>query len=527
MQNSDSTHTIMKSAKRFFSGTMLSRVTGMFRDIAMAYAFGTQEAVAAFLVAFRLAHLLRRLFGEGALQSAFIPQFEALRSEHPQRACRFFLDLFVWLSIGLTAIIIITMSVLWAVWAYVDLAPGNSEILFLTILLMPSLLFICLFGLNASLLQCEKSYFIPGAAPIAFNLIWILGVVVLWKHSASLAMPWMTGWIILACLFQWLITVPSVYRTLKSNGISVWKGFYENFATTDVKNLAKPLLLAIIGVGATQVNNALDALFARYADAEGPALLWYALRIQQLPLALFGIAISGALLPPLTRALKSHDIIRYQMFLEFALRRSLALMLPITAAILIMGETCVALLYGHGDFGAGSVGGTTYCLWGYGVGLIPMSLVLILAPAFYAQGNIATPTKASVASMLLNIVLNAAMVMGLGLGATSIAIATSISAWVNLAMLGYSLTHSRQIISLTFMVSAGKVLIASIAASVAVFFVNVHFFEGFFGQLSRFVIQASSFTTVLLGVAFVLNATDLLGLVGLGRKETYTVPNKS
>src|SRR6476469_3522512 len=109
----DSTHSIMRSAKRFFSGTMLSRATGLFRDISMAYAFGTQEAVAAFLVAFRFAHLLRRLFGEGALQSAFIPQFEDLRLKQPERANAFFCDLTGVLTVGLSALILLCMAVLY------------------------------------------------------------------------------------------------------------------------------------------------------------------------------------------------------------------------------------------------------------------------------------------------------------------------------------------------------------------------------------------------------------------------------
>lgn len=531
----DTTHSIMTSAKRFFSGTILSRFTGMFRDMAMAYAFGTQESVAAFLVAFRFAHLLRRLFGEGALQSAFVPQFETFRAEHPERAFGFFRDLLIYLTIGLIALILIAMSVLGFIWSFCDLSPGNSEILFLTLLLMPSLLFICLYGLNAALLQCEKCYFIPGVAPIAFNVIWIIGVIALWNTSSPKAMPWLAGWVILACFGQWLMTFPKVWKVLKDHGVYLIGHFKMN--VSDLKALGKPLFLAIIGVAASQVNNAMDALFARYADAEGPALLWYALRIQQLPLALFGIAIAGALLPPLTRSLKANDISRYQIFLEFAMRRSIALMLPITAALLVMGDTCVSLLYGHGDFDANSIMGTTLCLWGYSLGLLPMALVLMLAPAFYAQGNPRIPAGASVISMMLNVGLNLLLIFGFGLGASSIAIATSFSAWVNLALLAYALTYSRQIISRTFLVSTGKILLASAGACVAVCFVDFfvlhskgaawqileasapYFPRGFTGQLSHFAIQASSFSIVLLLLAKLLNVEDLIGLVEFRRKK--------
>lgn len=506
---SDTTHSIMKSATRFLSGTMLSRVTGMLRDISMAYAFGTQPAVAAFLVAFRLSHLLRRLFGEGALQSAFIPQFETLRTQSPERAAAFFRDLFIWLSLGLILFVILSMSVLGIVWAYVDLSPGNREILLLTLLLMPSLLFICLFGLNASLLQCEKSYFIPGVAPVAFNIVWIVGVIALWQFSASIAMPWLAGWVILACACQWLITLPQTMAILKKHEISLWSRV--SAKASNLRCLVKPLFLAIVGVAATQVNNALDALFARYADPEGPALLWYALRIQQLPLALFGVAIAGALLPPLTRAIKNNDHERFQHFLTFTIRRSVALMVPITAGLFVMGQRGITLLYGHGDFDQASIVGTTQCLWGYGLGLIPMALVLVFAPAFYAAGNARTPALISLVTVVLNIVLNVWMVAGLGLGAVSVAVATSISAWVNLALLAYALPHQR-IFSRDLFSEMGKVTLASTFASIATLLAApfIAHLPGIMGQVLSCAAEASIFLVVLFVTAKLLKAKDLL-----------------
>ncbi|MBA3957532.1 MAG: murein biosynthesis integral membrane protein MurJ [Parachlamydiaceae bacterium] len=477
---SDTTKSIMKSAGRFFSGTMLSRISGMVRDMTMAYAFGTQEAISGFLVAFRLSHLLRRIFGEGALQSAFIPQFETLRSEHPATAGLFFRDLAYKLSVLLMLIILLAMSLLGMVWMWGDLDAGNLEIVGLTILLMPSLLFICLFGLNASLLQCEKSYFIPGVAPVAFNVLWAAGVCTLWNLPQERAMQGLTGWVIAACMAQWAMTLPQTWKILHRLKDTQQEKAQQSFEikklfslSPELKGLFKPLLLGILGVAAAQINNALDAIFARYADSEGPALLWYALRIQQLPVALFGVAISGALLPPLTRALKEHDTARFRQFLEFAMRRSVALLLPITAGIFIMGDTCVNLLYGRGDFGAQSTVGTTLCLWGYGIGLLPTCVVLILAPAFYAQKNPRVPATISVVAVGLNVGLNALLISGLGLGAASVAVATSASAWVNCLLLGYFLEDTRFILGRKLGLSLCRVALASTAAILAVIAVDV------------------------------------------------------
>lgn len=435
----DSSYTILRSAKRFFSGTLLSRITGMLRDMAMAYAFGTQPAIASFMVAYRLAHLCRRLFGEGSLQAAFIPEFEMLRHQNSQRAFTFFRDLMATLTLFLLLLITLICMGLGAFLMWGNPEPDNRDILILTMLMLPSLLFICLFGLNASLLQCEKSYFTPGVAPVAFNLIWIEAVWMLKPYAASEAMPLLSVGVIVACFFQWFLTVPKTWRLLKKQLSDSICNKIDLFSS-DVFHMGKPFFLGLTGVMASQINAAMDSLFARYAETEGPAMLWYAIRLQQLPLALFSVAIAGALLPPLTRALKAHDWGRYHNFLNEALAHTCTLMIPLTAALFAMGDSSVNLIFGHGGFSDSSVLGTTLCLWAYGIGLLPTSLILLLAPACYAQSNYRLPAIASCLNMILNLILNAFFINGFGWGAMSIALATSVSAWVNAIFLGRSLT---------------------------------------------------------------------------------------
>lgn len=434
----DTPKKMLKAATSFFSGTMLSRITGMLRDVAMAFAFGTEASLAAFFVAFRLAHLLRRLFGEGPLQSAFIPHFETLRKEEaPQRAMRLFIDLYAALSLILIVLIAIGMAACAALlYGYgQSWNTGTEEIFRLCLLMLPSLLFICLSGLNTALLQCERSYFLPAVAPVAFNLLWIFGVFVLQAHPSHEAMPKLALCIVAACFGQWVVTLPKVYKLLQGHGFHFKVLSALNPLSADIKTLWRPFLLGMIGIGAGQINSALDALFARFAESSGPAYLWYAIRLQQLPLALFGIALSGALLPPLTRAIKGKEQTQSGLLFNEAVYRAMLLIFPITAALFILGQRFVDVLYGYGDFGPESILGTTYCLWGYTLGLIPMTLVLIAAPVFYAQNDYRTPSRASIAAMLINGVLNAVLVLQFQLGAFSIALATSVSAWVNLACL--------------------------------------------------------------------------------------------
>src|ERR1700746_2853547 len=127
----DTIQSIRRSSHRFFSGTLLSRISGMLRDMSMAYSFGTHPSIAAFMVAFRFAHLLRRLFGEGALQTAFIPEFESLRHRSEPRAFAFFHHLSAALTLFLIFLISTTCAILWAVFHWGNLHAGNQEIVYL------------------------------------------------------------------------------------------------------------------------------------------------------------------------------------------------------------------------------------------------------------------------------------------------------------------------------------------------------------------------------------------------------------
>lgn len=503
----DSVHTIFRSAKHFFAGTLFSRITGMLRDMSMAFAFGTGGSVAAFFIAFRFANLLRRLFGEGALQTAFVPSFEKLRSDNPQLAGQFFYNLSALL---VTVLSIISFFVIGGITLYLyygSPSEDNREILFYTALMQPCLLFICLYGLNSSLLQCEKNYFTPGIAPAAMNCIWILGVLGLWTFTAEEAMPWLSGIVVTAFVGQWLLTIPNTRSFLKKYDLkNAWKNL--SLFSPEIKTLFPALFFGMTGVAAEQINSAIDPIFARYADIEGPALLWYAIRIQQLPLAIFGIAIASALLPPLSRAIKAKDITTYQYFLEFGLRRTIALMLPITGALWMIGETYIALLYGYGDFNAESIKGTTECLWAYSFGLIPMTLILVLAPAFYAQNQYRLTTRASIYCILLNIILNVIFILGMGLGAASVALATSISAWANMAQLGLGLSKQLNIkLPTSFLYSIFKGIAATTAACLATW--GLHFYP-LPGVFLRAAVDSFGFMVVLAATAWLLKADDLL-----------------
>lgn len=439
----DTAHSVLKSARSFFAGTLLSRFSGLFREIALAISFGTSPEIAAFMVSYRLANLFRRLLGEGNLQAGFVPHFASLQEE----GGHFFRDVAYSMAIILLAVIGMLEGLLWGIRAVV---PSDwIDIIDLTMWMVPGLFFICLYGLNSSLLQCRKKYFIPAAAPMAFNFIWI-GAVLIYPNVTFLAIA-----ITLAFAGQWLITAFEGARLL-----SFKEWLQPRLFSPDFQKLLKPLILGIIGIGAVQFNSALDTIFARIADLRGPTYLWYAIRIQQLPIALFGVALTGALLPPLSRA---QDPAKKRELLHSALTQGSMLMIICTFGILAFGTAGVNLLYGHGAFKAGDVYETAQCLWAYGLGLVPTIWVMILAARFYAEKNYRVPTLASLISVLANALLNALFVFVFHMGAVSIALATSLSALLNAIFL------SRGAFSKDYWIYVGKVTFSCSAATAVVF----------------------------------------------------------
>ena len=202
-------------------------------------------------------------------QQAFIPIFEKLRGEEGEASALGFYRLVQKrLLQGLIPLILISSGVLWGF--------RELEVPFLILLMLPSLIFISLFGLNASLLQANRTFLLPAAAPVLFNLLWTAGALVfplLFQGTpAQEAMPFMALVINGGCFAQWLLTLPFIERG---------KGTFHS--TLPFSSLLSRVGLGLVGISATQINNAIDPFFAFYVDASGPAYLWYAIRIEQFP----------------------------------------------------------------------------------------------------------------------------------------------------------------------------------------------------------------------------------------------------
>lgn len=428
--SADTTHSIFKAFKNFLLGTLFSRITGFLRDIAMAFFFGASAQIAAFMVAYRFANLFRRLLGESSFQAGFVPYYESLRMENKKESSKFYRDLFFSLTIFVSIILLISEVFLFVISGFVK----HNQVICLTRIMMPSLIFICLYALNSSFLQCHKKYFLPAVSPVSFNLVWIGCVLIFRKTAEEKFVCLLSIAIVLAFLFQYLTTAFSGFKIIFSD-LTFKECFKPSLFNQEIKKLVKPVSLSIIGIGAVQINSALDSIFANIAQSQGPAYLWYAIRLYQLPLALFAIALSSAILPPLTRAYKMGDYANFKKFLNLGLSRCFGVMMPCTIFMITAGPSLVNLLFARGAFNESDLINTSYCLFGYVIGLSFASCVMIISSAFWAKKQYFVPTLGAVLSVMLNIILNTVFVFLLNMKSVSVAMATGISSIFNFLLL--------------------------------------------------------------------------------------------
>ncbi len=367
------------------------------------------------------------------------------------------------------------------------------------------------------------------------NLIWLGAIFLLAPLPASRAIEYLAMVIVIAFAVQWLATLPPVLRFVKQ--ASEGEKIKQKRFSQELLRILRPFALGVIGVAATQVNSALDSLFARGADPEGPAYLWYALRIQQLPLALVGVALTGALLPPLSRAIQQKDKGQYLQFLNFAIQQAIVILIPITGALFTLGFCSINLVYGHGAFSQEAILQTTLALWAYGSALLPMTLVLILAAAFYAHKNYRIPSYTALISVCANVALNSLFLFLFRWGAVSIAIATALSALLNVTILALLLSKKFGLqptgISLQILKTGGATLVASAVTVICgAYFLRDNTFFYLCGhslypftrllgpQLLSFALQFSVFAALFTLAAYFFRLHAFFALLAAGKKGT-------
>lgn len=420
--------TFLRRATTHFSlGTLLSRMTGFAREQATAFYFGASPEIATFFMAYRFALLFRRFLGEGAFLGGFTSYYVQAKAESQEKAAAFFRDFTVSL-VGLVAMILLFCEI------GIFLGWHDTPIGRLMAWMLPSLLFACSSMVVSALLQSERSFFMPGAAPLMFNLVFICAIWASRIQNFCAVSDCLAIGVTFGFMAQWLLLLPSLRSSCRALLAQIrWRS--AQFFPVDVRRVISAVSLTFIGIGASQINTALDALFARLASPSGPAYLHYASRLYQMPLSLVGIAFASALLPALARTWQLGRKEEFYFLWSTTLLKSFAIAALLSLGLLLLGLPGLSLVYGHGEFNVEAVWQSTYCLWGYAIGLVPAIGVLILTAGYSARCDFVTPLKAALIAILVNIGANSLIVMGFRGGAGWIALSTSLSAYLNAGIL--------------------------------------------------------------------------------------------
>ena len=390
--------------------TLISRVLGFLRDMLFAFYLGTGPVADAFFVAQKLPNLFRRLFGEGAFNAAFVPDFSKILVHEGREAAHHFADetfavMSFWL-LGLTLLGEIFMPQMMAV-----LAPGFSgEKLHVAITLSriayPYMLFICLTALLSGVLNGMHKFWEAAAAPVLYNITSIAFMLGLTRYVPTAGHAFAWG-ISAAGVIQLAMLLWAVQR------IGMKISWPRPRLSAKVKALVKEMIPGLLSAGAMQLNQFVDVIIASFLPAGTVSLLYYANQLNQLPLAVVGTAVGTALLPTLSRQVHEGATEDATHTLNRALEYALLLTLPAAVGLIAAGVPIVSVLFGHGRFDHDSAVRTARCLACYAIGLPSFVLTKVLQPGFYARGDRATPMKIAIGAVGANLAMNVAFMVPL------------------------------------------------------------------------------------------------------------------
>ena len=431
---------IIKSAATVGGFTMISRVLGFVRDVLIAAMVGTGPIAEAFVIAFRIPNLFRRLFGEGAFNAAFVPLFsKQLEHEGQGPAVKFAEEALA--GLVLVLLIFSAIAITFMPWlAYIQ-APGFADdtVKFdLTVLMsriaFPYLAFMSVTAMLGGILNSLHRFTAAAAAPVLLNIIMIAVMSVLtfggWKADAQ------TGKIMV-----WAVSAGGVAQltmlwiAVRRAGIKL--RIVRPRYTPGVKRLVELGIPGVIAGGIAQINLVISTAFASMQDGAAP-WLYYADRVYQLPLGVVGVAIGIVLLPELSRQLRAGNLQAVEESQNRALEFSLFLTVPAAIALMAMPRPIIQVLFERGAFNANDTTAAALALGAFAAGLPAFVLIKIFSPGFFAREDTKTPMYFAGIGVTVNIVM--AFILFEYFSHVGIAMAASIAAWVNAGFLGVVLT---------------------------------------------------------------------------------------
>ncbi len=420
--------------------TLLSRLLGFVREMLMAAVLGSGPMASAFVVAFRFPNLFRRIFAEGAFNSAFVPLYAGkLEAEGQEEADRFSREALSVLLVSLLALMLV--SELAMPWIMRAMAPGFLEnpghfaraVLFAQIT-TPYIMFMSLTAMLSGILNAHMRFAAAAAAPILLNIV-MVAILLSGPVTPEIAALHLSIGVGVSGVLQVLV----VFFSCRRLGIQL--GLPRPRITPGVRRLVVLGVPGAISAGVVQINLLVGQIFASLQDG-AIAWLYYADRLYQLPLGVVGIAMGVALLPGLTRQVRSGDEKGAARTLNEALLLSAALTLPAAIALGVLPVYFIEGIFMRGAFTYADAVATGHALMAYAFGLPSFILIKVFAPGYFAREDTKTPMRFAAISMVVNVGLGAALFFTIGF--VGLAIATSIAGWINALGLGFGLWRQGQ-----------------------------------------------------------------------------------
>ncbi len=412
--------------------TMLSRVLGLARDMVIAHFFGAGTGADAFFVAFRIPNFMRRLFAEGAFSQAFVPVLSEYREKHDHQEVRQLVDAVAG-TLGLILLVITVLAMAGSPLLTMVFAPGfihtphkfdlAAQMLRIT---FPYLLMISLTAFAGGILNSYDRFAVPAFTPVLLNLSLICSAIFLTPMMTEpvIALAW---GVFIAGALQLFFQTPFLMR------LGLLPRPRVDYRDPGVRQILRLMTPALFGVSVSQINLLLDTVLASFLKTGSVSWLYYSDRLAELPLGVFGIAIATVILPNLSRKHASRSGEAFSRTLDWAIRAVLLIGVPAALALIVLAEPLLSTLFHYGAVTDFDVVMSARSLRAFAVGLVAFMLIKVLAPGYFARKDTRTPVKIGIIAMVANMGFNLLLVFPLA--HAGLALATSLSAWLNAGLL--------------------------------------------------------------------------------------------
>jgi putative peptidoglycan lipid II flippase len=427
---------LLKSASTVSLWTLLSRITGLVRELLVASTFGASAMTDAFNVAFRIPNLFRRLFAEGAFSQAFVPVLAGSRAQNGDEATAVLVSrvatVLAWVLVFTCAVgVIASPLMVWAMASGMQKDPrGFDAAVFMTRFMFPYIGFMSMVALSSGVLNTWKRFAVPAATPVLLNVAMISAAWLLapWFKTKSIEPIYAMGvGVMIGGLLQLLVQIPALKKLglLPRIGLN-WSALKDAWRDPGTQRIAKLMLPALLGVSVAQISLLINTQIASHLPTGSVSWLTYADRLMEFPTAMLGVALGVVLMPQLAGAKASGDAAKYSALLDWGLRIVVLMSVPCAVGLLIFAKPLVAVLYHYGAFTEFDVQQTTTALMGWGAGLVGIVAIKVLAPGYYASQDIKTPVRIAIVVLVLTQLMNIAFVplfqhaglsLSIGLGA--------------------------------------------------------------------------------------------------------------